>query len=365
MGKPRKGGAGLDSVLIDKFRKELGDKIPEKYMIPGTKGHPDRVSMDMQFTDIEGEWPVFLGKPGDKTTPEMVMDLYKSVQENLNGQKLSYPIDTGHGAFQGNQLMLGEIQPENIRVIEAKDVKIEGLENLPVGSLWFCVKPEWYLDEYSNISKGKYGMRPSISRDPITGAFLNLALCQVPAIDEAPPIALYSNKKESLISKEYVKLSFGKELYMIQDETLLNKVKDIFTQMGIATEKVDKICTEILDDADATAIISSIKVDEPTEEPIQESKNELQGLKDAVAKLNEQITVLETNSVKQNETVESYAKELTDIKSKFTTMPKPGFQLKPVKKEESDLTESVALYMKTHNVDYGHAVAEILKKRGK
>lgn len=355
----------MDSVLIDKFKKDFKN-IPEKYIIPGTKGHPDRVTMDMQFTDnpeLEGYWPVFLGIPNDKQTPEMVNDLYSSVLENLNGQRLSYPIDTGHGAFQGNQLMLGEIQPENIKVLESKDVKIEGLE-LPEGCLWLCVKPEWYLDEYSNISRGKYGMRPSISRDPETGAFLNLALCQVPAIDEAPPIALYSKNKE-IISNSYGKLIFRKELYMIQDEALLGKVKEIFTQMGIAAEKIDKICTEILDDTDATAIVSSIKVDEPTEEPIQESKDELQGLKDAVAKLNEQITVLETSAVKQNETVENYSKQLDDIKSKLSTNPKIGFQQKPVKKEESNLTESIELYMKAHGVDYGHAVAEILKKRGK
>lgn len=356
----------MESDSVKRFKSILGESFKQELMIEGSPGNPDRVKISKNWTsnpDFKGYWPVFLGRPdgGEDRQPERILAIVDNAhkREHAKGQTgVAIPMDTGHRAYQDVQTIYGQVDPLNVKALDAKEVLIEGLEPLPEGSLWLMVQPEIYLEHYNDVKKGLYGFRPSVA---LSGnVLLNLTFCQVPKVQETPNIELDS---ETVVEKfeGIVEIEFGKESYMIQDPALLEKVKGIFATIGIAEEKVMAIC-EVLDDADATLITGAIQTTEA-----QESQNPPSKIDELESKLSEVTGILNELKAK-NEATEltntELNKKIEGIELMMKSDPKPGYQIKTPKKEE-DLSEAIGNYMRTNGVNYNTAVAEILKKRGK
>lgn len=357
----------MEKAVIDRFKSVLGDKFKVELMIEGTPGNPDRVTISKNWTanpEFEGYWPVFLGRPdgGEDRQPERILAIVENAlkREHAKGQTgVAIPMDTGHRAYQDVQTIYGQVDPLNVKALDAKEVLIEGLEPLPEGSLWLMVQPEIYLEHYNDVKKGLYGFRPSVA---LSGnVLLNLTFCQVPKVQETPNIELDSIKEVERF-EGIVNIDFGKESYMIQDPALLEKVKGIFATIGLSEDKVMAMC-EILDDADATLITGAIQTTEA-----QESQKPPSKIDELESKLSEVTGILNELKAK-NEATEvvntELNKKLEGIELMMKSEPKPGYQIKVSKKDEPDLAEAIGIYMKTNGVNYNTAVAEILKKRGK
>src|SRR5574343_1469165 len=85
----------------------------------------------------KGKIPVYTGRKDDKVdSPKMVDMLATSAnaKKHSKGQDMYLTIDNGHGAFGGDQSVLGVFDWKTVESVDAELIEIPGLEPLPKGS---------------------------------------------------------------------------------------------------------------------------------------------------------------------------------------------------------------------------------------
>lgn len=251
--------------------------------------------------------PVYLGKKNDENgdVPKLVDRLAESAhaKEWAAGQDIFMTIDDGHKAARGqDQIELGKFDPNTVESVDAELIEVPGVTT-PKGSKWLMARLEFFLHEKDNIEKGKYGLRTSVAFHDESMALMNLALCQLPAIEEVPEIIIKS--KESLVIKSLgIQLKFEKELRMIADEKIANDFKAYLLSKGLDETMVESIAN-VIDDANASKLMTE-KVEEPTME------SEIKSIREIVSGLGEKLTALEAKSVPKDEELTSEVATLSE-----------------------------------------------------
>jgi len=285
-----------------------------------TESRPAIRVMGYNYTDdpdLMGYLPVYVGIAGEKEEfyddevdpdgtvgdfkvkyvpqPEIAKALVKSFSERMhsNGMDLPLPIDSGHAAFGGDQKILGFVL-DCKEFTGTKYQLFDGageahMNPLPEGSVTVMAKIGWVIAEIDNIKAGKYGYRTSVAFDE-KGVFLNLALCQVPAVRALPPVVVKTQDKvifmngadvqfkEDIMSEEEKKQprDIGKALEILklktEDPDVTMQLVEKLSSWGISEEGINIIGG--ISDEDAQIIINQNAEPPPTEgEPPPESQS--------------------------------------------------------------------------------------------
>jgi len=251
--------------------KPYYDKAYDK-VIPATLG--DTGSVEFGFNYVKGhpaEWfsymPLYLGRPDDTIDPPSNVDwMVKSFEEkrHAGGQDLPLYIDTGHGAFATPQKILGDVP--DVKWLPAEDVVMmapDGTEqgfDIPAKSKWLMGKIRIKASELAKVKDGEYGLRPSVAFDPENEVLLNLALCQVPAIEEVPALALRSKRVcKSLMDIPLI----PKEVKV--DPILLETLTGLMTTLGVPAADIAIVTT--ISNEGATPLIAALQSIAPPAPP--------------------------------------------------------------------------------------------------
>lgn len=328
-------------------------------IIPKSEFKPAMKIMGYNYTDDEklfGYWPVYVGRPdqteemfdngqwdksdivkkfsdGDVSIVEIktsgvARQLVKSFEnrEHANGMEITLPIDEGHKSLTGDQKSFGEIV--DVKAFEGTKFSVD-MNELPEGSVSVMAKIAWYQHEVENIKNGKYGKRASVVFD-LDGVFLNIALCQLPAVRDVPTVLVKSEDKKLLKKngeidlkfkeekmadeKNAIQLAIDKHKKKVEDPTILDNLVDALMGLGM-TEADVQIIGGISDEGASLLINALASNDAPAEETTEET-TEIMLTEDKVK------TIVAAAVKAKTEELEKKFTQVPQLKKKTLEVPK-------------------------------------------